>query len=152
MALQVSNGYKARILGPEAFEGVFALASIEVYSGIQPANAEMPPTGVLLGRVTINAVPWSGLNPASGLTFERVGAYINKPFGDNWLLSIGTSGAAGWWRLLTPTDTGEYSNDDARVDGTIGLTGTEWIVPNTAMLAGTTIALEAFFLTIPPVV
>lgn len=153
MALRASSGYSSLILGPYAFEEIFHRGCIEVYTGTQPADGNAAPTGTLLGRITINGAAWSLGNVSQGLVFLRTGQYISKPLVAQWAMDVIATGNAGWWRLVSQHETGGPSYELPRLDGAISATPdtAEWTVPNTGMAAGSTVPIDSFTLTIPPI-
>jgi hypothetical protein len=157
MALQVSNGFKALILGPRSFESIFAGGAIAVYSGARPDTADDPiPVGaVLLGHITTNGLPWSALSQANGLTYARQGPFVTKPIGVPWAITPTGSGLATWFRVLSNTpDNGSLSFDLARIDGDISPSNpdAEMRLLNPVLQVGVVKTLDHFLYTIPPVV
>ena len=153
MALQVSTGFKSKILGPFSFESIFNGGCIEFRSGTQPATADDAETGLLLARVTLNGLPWVSGSPTNGLSFVRVGPYVTKNPADAWLFTTISSGVATWFRLKPSTyDGGERSFTAARIDGDVG-TGAGAVIRlfNNVLDAGETNSLDYFMYTIPPI-
>lgn len=151
MALQLSNGAKERAAA--SFAQAFERGHIQIYSGAQPETADLAATGTLLARVTLNGVPIGGVNP--GLFFQVEGPYVVKPPLAVWRIVVAVSGTAGWWRLVTPADTGGPSYVYPRVDGAIGTVpgaGPEMILPSLSLVAGNSHNLDSFFYTIPPLI
>lgn len=106
MPIYMSSHAKARM--NERFPIIFSGGKINVYSGPQPASADMPPSGTLLATVTSQG----------GLQFITVGGYASKDPGQVWELQGQADGVAGWFRLLAdPLDPGYASEDYARIDG-----------------------------------
>ena len=157
MALQVSTGFKAAILGPAAFEDLFDGGVIHVYSGPQPATADDAPTGTLLGTISMSGAAWTPGAPAGGLRFLRNGPFVSNVPGDSWLLVPKASGSVGWWRLVSNGEDGSgVSYELPRIDGAIGAQGAngafEMVLKNVALTAGTAVRIQSFFYSIPPVV
>lgn len=151
MTLRVSTGFKSLILGTSSFESIFDKGTIEVFTGAQPASADDAATGTFLGRVTLGGVAWSVGSPMFGLSFQLSGPYVTKPLLDQWEMAVETAGIAGWWRLVSINETSGVSYALPRVDGSCAVSGGEWTMANTTLTPGTTIPLETFFYTIPPI-
>lgn len=153
--LQVSSGFKSLILGPHAFEDIFGGGAIRVFSGPQPASADDPEQGTLLGLVTRLGHPWSASTLTGGLVFLRQGPFITNMPGDRWLLVPNATATAGWWRLVaTPADSGGADYNAPRIDGAIGVIGgtDEMQLQSAALVVGNAVDVQSFFYTIPPIV
>lgn len=155
MAVLLSTGYCAAIFGPQAFENIFLDGCIEIYSGAQPANADMAPTGTLLGRITRDGLPWTPGSPQGGLQFIRSGRYVLKPSSHTWVLSGLAAGTAGWCRLRT--NNGDLNNLDLntpRIDGAVGLEGadaTQLYLQSVTMSPGLHMTINHWWLAEPPI-
>lgn len=148
MTLQASTRFKERLLGPESFEGIFNGGRIVLYTGTKPTTADMPVNGVAVGEVSLNGVPWSP-GGAGGLLFNRSGAWMSKPVDALWRLRGLTTGAATWFRLYAAAeDPGGLSYSHARIDGDMV---TDFILPSYTLLPDTSILVQQFLLTLPPV-
>lgn len=157
MTLQVSNGFKAAILGPQSFESIFTGGAIAIYSGDRPDTADDPiPVGaVLLGHITTNGLPWSALSQANGLAWARQGPFVTKPVGVPWAITPVASGLATWFRILSNTpDNGSLSFDLSRIDGDVSASNpdAQMRLLNPVLQVGVGTALNHFLYTIPPVV
>lgn len=122
MAVNTSTGFAALLLANNSFEGIFDGGSIAIYTGAQPASADEPATGVLLGRITRDGGTWIAGNPANGLRFDRVGRYAMKRIADSWQLTAIETGVAGWGRLVANAeDDGDASLNLPRIDMAVGV-------------------------------
>lgn len=121
MSVNVSTGFRARILGPHSFESIFNGGCIEVRSGTQPDHADMAPTGTLLARITLNGATWTEGSSVNGLTFNRTGHRVTNPLAPPWVLDGIATGTARWFRVRGITDAGLLSTTLPRIDGSIGL-------------------------------
>ena len=100
MPARVSTGFASAILGSQSFESIFNGGSIEIRTGTQPDNADMPATGAVIARVTRDGGAWAAGSLANGLQFTRSGRYAMKPYDHVWQLKGSASGVAGWFRLV----------------------------------------------------
>lgn len=92
-------------------------AAISIYTGSQPASANDAETGTLLATIQIPAPGWN----AAASNQATLAATVSDV--------AGASGTAGWARLRSNGDT-------YRVDGTIGTSGTDFIISNATIGAG----------------
>lgn len=155
MAVQLSTGYCAAIFGPSSFDQIFLNGCIEIYSGPQPASADLAPTGLLLARIARDGTPWeAGLVPG-GLSFVRSGRYVLKPSNHNWKLVGLATGVAGWCRLRTNnSDLGTDDLNAPRIDGAVGLEGadaTQLYLQSLAISPGLQMTINHWWLAEPPI-
>lgn len=154
MTVQVSTGFRARLLGPSSFESLFNGGCIEIRSGAQPANANMAPTGTLLGRITAGGLPWTEGSGVNGLTFSRFGHRVTNNPGQSWILDGLANGTAGWFRLRGVSDPGLPSTAIPRIDGALGLPemlGDYQMRLPTLVITGTTaIPITSWWFVFPP--
>lgn len=114
MSIATSTGYKALIMGPNAWEHLFDGGQIRVYAGTRPESADAPHGGTLLGMVERVGF--------GGLTFFRDGQYVTKPMAHQWQMQMVQTGVAVWCRLTGPGDDGSAPSVTLpRIDGDVGL-------------------------------
>ena len=120
MALNMSTGLAALLLGPHAFDDIFRDGAIEIRTGVQPANADAAATGALLGRVTRDGGSWVAGAPANGLRWYRDGRFALTHPDQRWVLTGLDSGIAGWFRIVgNAYDSGGASLSLPRIDGAV---------------------------------
>lgn len=101
---------------------------LEVRSGSQPANANTAASGTLLVTITLKD-PSVASGASSGvLTLDVSGT---APSG-----TAGATGTAGWGRVYD-------SNGNAVVDGSVGTSGTDFIISSTSITSGQSVSLTA---------
>lgn len=151
--IRVSTKFKEMILGPTSFESIFNGGRILVYSGAQPSSADNPPNGTLLGQITAGGVAWLADGAAGGLRFTRSGAYCIKDPDQSWIMTEGTVGVAGWFRLVGPSpDAGHLTYNLPRLDGSCNsVVGADFFVANGTFLVGRTVPIQQFVYTLPPI-
>lgn len=112
-------------LGPGA-------ATIKVYTGAQPADADDAASGSLLVTITMS-------DPAFGAGAAGVATADNTP-----ALSAVASGAgvAGWFRAADSTDAN-------RIDGSVGEGSGELSLDNTDIAIGQTVTVTGWTVTVP---
>lgn len=156
MSTICSTGFRTKLLGTHSFESLFDGGCIEVYSGLQPKNADMAPTGTLLARITHDSKPWTPGAPANGLTFQRLGPGVTIGAGQPWGLLGLAAGTAGWCRLRGMVDPGGLSTTHPRVDGTIGLRDSvgdfQLRLGSTAIVPDLKLPITSWWFLFPPIV
>ena len=134
MAIRRSIGYRNSDARWSAFDG--GTARINVYTGTQPATAELGASGTLLGTLTPSSDVFG--TPANGA------AALNSVASDS---SADNSGTAGWCRIYRTGDTAPGSaaaSTDLRIDLAIG---SDISIDNASIVAGGIIALSGWTMT-----
>lgn len=153
MTLQVSTGFKSRILGPHSFESIFNGGAIAIYTGAQPANADGAATGTLLGYFTDSGLTWNAGSTLNGLTWHRTDAFAYKPMAQTWACTPVAAGLGGWFRILPVAgDVPALSLTLPRIDGAIGASGSDIQLRllNPTFAVGVVKYIEQLSYTIPP--
>lgn len=156
MATQLSTGFATAILGDKSFAGIFAGGCIEIYSGTQPANADIAASGNLLARVTRNGGTWTPGSPANGLLFQNGGRYVAFDPSHEYRLAGLATGTAGWFRLVSSAADGSVASTSLpRIDGAIGLDDNspgdfQMRLPTLSITPTTLISIPSAWWAIPP--
>lgn len=92
---------------------------VQVYSGPQPAQADLEPTGDLLAVITRNG---RAAGSAEGGLTLRLGAGWGEIEDDHdWLLVVQAAGVPGWWRAVARGHSAQGSGqENIRIDGAVG--------------------------------
>ena len=122
MALNESTGFVYARNGPQSVEAILQDSAIQIRSGPQPANADMPAAGVLLGLITSGGGAWLPGSPANGLRWVRDGRFVLMSPSQTWVLTGIANGVAGHFRIVgNGPDNGGASVTLPRIDGAIAL-------------------------------
>ena len=113
----------------DALAADLAGATLSVYTGTQPANANTAATGTKLVDITINGFNASATGSA---TLDKSSPNVGDAV---------ATGTAVWGRI-TGTSTGA-------IDGTVGTSGTDFTINSTAITSGATVTLTAMTITQP---
>ena len=114
---------------------------IKIYTGTQPATADLVPTGTLL--VTIK-------NAGAGVTFDDAAAgVLSKAVAETWSGVCGNTGTAAWMRLQHDDDLETYNQTDCRLDGSVATSGGQLNFSSTSFTSGATETVTAFAVTLP---
>ncbi len=129
---------------------------IQFYSGTQASSPDNSPNGTLLAEFTRNGGAWAAGAFDNGLEFgAAVNAVLGILAGETWqatgLAAAGSSGtAASSFRFVgNEADGGGSSTDLPRIDGSIGTSGTDFVVSSSVIVAGNTYTIDQFNLTLP---
>ena len=118
--IRLSSGLRASMLWTWGLNALLEGGHIRVYSGPQPATADAPPSGQLLGYISTDGLLPQPGQPPGGLhfTLESRAVLVNH---GTWILTGTATGEAGWWRLVwNAPDPGTHSDYYPRIDGTVG--------------------------------
>lgn len=107
-------------------------ATIKIYTGAQPADADDAASGTLLATITMS-------DPAFGAAAAGVATADNTP-----ALSVAAAatGTAGWFRAADSTDVNRIDGDVGQGSGTLNL-------DNTSIVSGQTVTVTGWTVTVP---
>jgi hypothetical protein len=105
-------------------------ALLKIYDGSQPASPDTAiSTQTLLASLTCNASAFAAAASGGVLTANAISS-----------ANAGATGTASWFRLTT-------SGGTAKIDGTVGTSGTDAIINNTSITSGQTVSCTALTIT-----
>lgn len=130
MAIRISTGLQNDIANNISQTANFGGATFAVYTGTQPANANSAATGTKLVQYALDTL--TGGAAASNGVVTISGTPVTA--------TAIASGTAGWGRLVMGTWT---------IDGTVGTTGTDFIIDSTTITNGSVYAISALTFTMP---
>jgi len=152
--LQVSSGFKSKILGRQAFEDIFNGGAILIFSGTRPGTADDAYPDAPVAMITQRGLPWTAIAGVNGINFKTYGPYVELDVGRQAQMTIFSAASARWFRLLAPNDSNNPSFTECRIDGDIGLKGSgspqELQLDSLDIDPNTTIPFNSFLYTIPP--
>lgn len=108
----MSSRHSLRLLLAQAEAVRLALANgaLYLYSGSQPAEANLAPTGTLIGIATRNAGAWTPGTATNGINFDAAvvsgdDVILNKAAAETWQFAAVAAGTIGWARFVgNPVD------------------------------------------------
>lgn len=117
MTIRLSSGMRDAVVSNYGIGAVLFGGHIQVFTGPQPASADMPPSGTLLARITQDGADAPG---AGGLRLQ-LGVNAGELCSDGaWVIKGVASGIPGWWRFVgADPDDGQLSTSVYRMDGTV---------------------------------
>lgn len=150
MALRFSTALRNATIGSTGMAGALTTGVIEIYSGAQPATANDPVSGVLLGTVTTNGAAFTPGSPTNGLLFGTVANGTIGKSTDQWQFTGVANGTAGWFRFKgNASDAGSSSTTHVRLDGSIATSGGDMQIGNLTVTVGAPNTVDQFNLTYP---
>jgi len=122
------------------------LATIYVFSGPVPADADAAIDGTCVSLVTVK-------NGSTGVSFDTtvVNGVLQKNTSETWSGTAVASGTATFYRLCVGSDTGQAvsATGNYRVQGTVGIDATfDLTASNTALVSGDTFSINSYQLAI----
>lgn len=142
MAIRFSTGLRNGLCGSLGFKDMLNGGHIKIYSGAQPASADYAETGSLLVTITSSSGS-NGINMGTAAT-----GVLPKESG-TWSGVIAAAGVAGWFRFYGTGGTTGTSATEKRIDGNIGVTGSDMTLANTTLVAGATLTIDSCNITQP---
>jgi len=127
MTIQLNVGIRNMIV--DNIAGQLGWGVVEIYSGAQPASADNAATGTLLATIQMNGLA-PAVNGVADLNMDATGTAV----------ATGTAGYARWRDTMA---------DALRFDGSVGTSGTDFVVSNTSIVNGDTVTLTHLNLTQP---
>ena len=140
MSQKMSTGLCNALLDGQALHDIFNLGFIRIFEGVAPTHADDAEAGTPICVLTNND------DGVTGLTFEAtaVGGVLSKTASEVWSGTNAASGTVTHWRLVAPADDGTSSTSQPRVQGTIGVGGTDLLVGDADFLVGVLMTLLSF--------
>lgn len=108
-------------------------ATIKIYTGSQPADADDAASGTLLATITMS-------DPAFGAASAGVATADNTPA---LSATAAASGTAGWFRAADSNDTNRIDGDVGEGSGTLNLDNTDIVSGQTVTVTGWTVTVAA---------
>lgn len=141
MAIEISEA--AQNAAADAVTALFdgGTGRVNIYTGAPPATPATAATGTLLATLTLDS---DAADPAAAgaATFNAI---TSDTVAD-------ASGTAGWFRIYNSDETAPGSagtSADARLDGTCGEATEDLVFDDAAIVAGGTVAISSFTITVP---
>jgi hypothetical protein len=150
MALRFSTALRNATIGTVGMAGALSTGVIEIYTGAQPASANDPVSGTLLGTVTLNGAAFTPGSATNGLTFAAAADGAVSKSATNWQFTGLATGSAGWFRFKgNAVDAGGSSTSAIRLDGSIATSGGDMTIGNINVTVGAPNTVDQFVLTYP---
>jgi hypothetical protein len=145
MALRLSTGTMTALAGTRGLKDIFNGGVIDIYTGGQPAGADYAETGSKLVRITLS----SGSSNTSGVIWGTAASGLLPKSADVWSGLVILAGVAGYFRLYGTGGTSGSSATERRIDGNVGVTGSDLVLSNTSLTLNATLTIDQFTLGVP---
>jgi len=140
MPLRFSTGLRNALLDTGSFRGQMSSKVVKIYGNASPpSNADAAVTGTLI--CTTNAITWE--TSASNGTIRKSDDVVS---GTNVI-----DGTATYFRICDATDTGASDPSKLRIQGTVGIAGSDMIVNSTMFSQGARTVVNTIEISIPAV-
>jgi len=145
MAIRLSTGMRNGLCGTWGVKEILNGGFIGIYTGGQPASADLAETGSLL--VTISTT--SGTAATDGITFGTAASGELPKSASVWSGLVSVAGIAGWFRVYDVNHTTGSNGTAVRFDGNCGVSGSDMVLSNTSQTVGATLTIDAATFTEP---
>ena len=121
MSIQLSSGLRDHMLITGSFKSGLDGGVLKIYGGTIPVTADADSSGAtVLCTISLDATG-TGITCASSVT----AGVLTKNASEIWRGQISTSGTATFFRFMAVGDTGTASTSAKRVQGTVGVVGSD---------------------------
>lgn len=135
------------VAAAQSFKDIFTYGVLCIYTGSQPASADVAPTGTKLLEITESSGAFVAGAVGNGLSWDAPVAGVLGKDSTVWSDAGLASGTAGWFRFYANDfDTG---SDSLCFDGAVGTSGAELNLSSTAIVLAATTTIDEFEITLP---
>jgi hypothetical protein len=144
MAFRLSTGFRNKQLSTNSVSTIFGACKIAIYTGSQPASADLVKTGTLLVTISLDG-------GATGLSWDAaVAGVLSKAAAETWQGTAVAGGTAGWFRCFeSGDDPALASTTYARFDGAIATSGAQLNMSSTTIVDEAVQTISTFTYTQP---
>lgn len=133
----------------KSFKDVFRNGIIRIYSGSAPATADAAEANTLLLKITKSSGALVAGTAANGLNFDAVVAGVLSKNADTHSGVGLVDGTAGYYRMYDNGEITLESTTSKRCQGTVGTSGTQFILSSTSIVVAATTTLDTHNITQP---
>jgi len=142
-----STGLRNAMLTGQSFKATMDGGLINIYAGTPPATAD----DSVAGATPILTLSVDGTGGGLHFATTAENGALGKDTSELWKGVIQATDAATWFRFVASGDTGAQSSTEARIQGTIGVAGTDMLMANTTLTATEEFTLNYFTVVLPTV-
>lgn len=134
----------------KGFKDIFTNNVIRVYSGSEPADGDADEgAGVLLLEISKASGAVVAGTLTNGNNFDAIVAGVLSKDANVWSDVGLATGTAAWWRMYDNGIITGTSSSAKRCQGTVGTSGTSFILSSTSIASGATTTLDTANFTMP---
>jgi hypothetical protein len=153
MSLKLSTGLVNALLDTGSFKTIMATGLLCLYSGVQPASADVIETSgaILLLKVSVGSAAFTPTAGTNGLSWGDATLNVVEKASEVWSGVGLAAGVAGWFRFYDKYFTAGASTSAVRFDGRISTIGGggEIELSSTTIAIGATTTITTASFTIP---
>lgn len=132
-----------------SFRSIFTDCILDIYSGTQPATADLAESGTKLVSITLASGAFVAGSPDNGLNFGAPSAGVISKNSDVWSGAGLATGTAGWARLYANAYTTGASSSAVRLDMSVGTSGADLDLASLSIVLGRTVTIDTCAITLP---
>ncbi len=131
-----------------SLKDLFRNCVIDLFSGVQPTDADTTESGTKLARITLSSGAFVAGTAANGLNLgTAIDGVIGKASGEVWSGVGLVTGNAGWFRIYDNSVITGASTSAIRIDGAIATTGAQMSMSNTTITQNGTTTIGSVAIT-----
>lgn len=144
MTIKISTGLSNKLLDTGSLKTIMAAGFLKIYTGAEPADADAAATGTLITTISL-------ASSGTGINFDTAAAagVLAKAPAETWSGVNGSTNTAGYFRHVAVGDTGTSSTTQARIQGAIGVTGSDLNLTSVSLVSGATQAIDFYTVAMP---
>lgn len=142
MALRLSTGTRNGLAGTRGLKDMFDNGFLRLYTGGQPSSADDAETGTMLVEI-------STTSGTAGVTFGTVASGQLPKSSTVWSGVVAVAGVAGYFRFFDSNKTTGSNGTARRIDGNVGVSGSDLVLANSTLSFGATVTIDSFTLEVP---
>lgn len=144
MTIKISTGLSNKLLDTGSLKATMALGFLKIYSGAAPADADAAVTGTLLCTISL-------ASSGTGINFDAaaVAGVLAKAPAETWSGVNAATGTAGYFRHVAVGDTGASSTSQARIQGAVGVTGSDLNLTSVSLVSAATQTIDFYTVAMP---
>lgn len=145
MALKFSTGLRKGLMVTGSLKSMLDGGSIKLYDGPIPSSADSALSGnSLLVEIKVKTT-------GAGLTFESAApsGVLVKSLSEIWESDVIAGGTPTFFRFVKGADTGVASTSEVRIQGSVGLAGTDMQISSATLIISAPQKLDYFNVAMP---
>lgn len=131
----------------QSFKDIMAHGVLCIYTGSQPASADVAPTGTKLLEITESSGAFTKGTLTNGLQWHAPVAGVIGKDSTTWSDAGLATGTAGWFRFYA--NNFETGANGLCFDGAVGTSGAELNLSSTSIVLAATTTIDEFEVTLP---